>query len=41
MLQAGERVRFGDDAVENIINNLECPVIAVKPDGFVSPLDIR
>lgn len=29
------------NTAENIINNLECPVIAVKPDGFVSPLDIR
>ena len=38
--QAGERVRFGDGAVENIINKLGCPVIALKPDGYVIPLDI-
>jgi universal stress protein E len=29
---------FIGNTAENIINNLECPVLAVKPDGFVSPL---
>lgn len=32
---------FIGNTAENIINNLECPVLAVKPDGFVSPLDMR
>lgn len=32
---------FIGNTAENIINNLECPVLAVKPDGFVSPLDTR
>jgi nucleotide-binding universal stress UspA family protein len=26
------------NTAENIINSIECPVLAVKPDGFVSPL---
>lgn len=30
---------FIGNTAENIINSLECPVLAVKPDGFVSPLD--
>ncbi|MEM9427150.1 MAG: universal stress protein [Pseudomonadota bacterium] len=30
-------VLIGNTA-ENIINSLECPVLAVKPEGFVSPL---
>ncbi len=29
---------FIGNTAENIINSLACPVIAVKPDGFVSPL---
>ena len=29
---------FIGNTAENIINNLEGPVLAVKPDGFVSPL---
>ncbi len=29
---------FIGNTAENIINNLACPVLAVKPDGFVSPL---
>ncbi|MEL7212294.1 MAG: universal stress protein [Pseudomonadota bacterium] len=29
---------FIGNTAENIINNLECSVLAVKPDGFVSPL---
>jgi nucleotide-binding universal stress UspA family protein len=29
---------FIGNTAENIINSLECPVVAVKPDGFVSPL---
>jgi nucleotide-binding universal stress UspA family protein len=29
---------FIGNTAENIINSLGCPVIAVKPDGFVSPL---
>ncbi|MCA0928430.1 universal stress protein [Ruegeria profundi] len=29
---------FIGNTAENIINSLECPVLAVKPDGFVSPL---
>ncbi len=32
---------FIGNTAENIINTLECPVLAVKPDGFVSPLDTR
>lgn len=32
---------FIGNTAENIINSLECPVLAVKPDGFVSPLDKR
>lgn len=32
---------FIGNTAENIINNLECPVLAVKPDGFISPLDKR
>lgn len=32
---------FIGNTAENIINNLECPILAVKPDGFVSPLDTR
>jgi nucleotide-binding universal stress UspA family protein len=32
---------FIGNTAENIINSLECPVIAVKPDGFISPLDDR
>lgn len=32
---------FIGNTAENIINSLECPVLAVKPDGFVSPLDTR
>ncbi|MEJ8562580.1 universal stress protein [Yoonia sp. GPGPB17] len=30
---------FIGNTAENIINTLECPVLAVKPEGFVSPLD--
>ncbi|MEL6643787.1 MAG: universal stress protein [Pseudomonadota bacterium] len=29
---------FIGNTAENIINRLECPVLAVKPEGFVSPL---
>lgn len=29
---------FIGNTAENIINSLACPIIAVKPDGFVSPL---
>ncbi|MEJ6393232.1 universal stress protein [Gymnodinialimonas sp. 2305UL16-5] len=29
---------FIGNTAENIINSLECPVLAVKPSGFVSPL---
>ncbi|WP_233421938.1 universal stress protein [Ruegeria profundi] len=29
---------FIGNTAEDIINSLECPVLAVKPDGFVSPL---
>ncbi len=29
---------FIGNTAENIINSLECPILAVKPDGFVSPL---
>ncbi|MGG7645923.1 universal stress protein [Rhodovulum sp. YNF3179] len=29
---------FIGNTAENIINSLECPVLAVKPEGFVSPL---
>ena len=29
---------FIGNTAENIINTLECPVLAVKPEGFVSPL---
>jgi nucleotide-binding universal stress UspA family protein len=32
---------FIGNTAENIINTLECPVLAVKPDGFISPLDAR
>lgn len=32
---------FIGNTAENIINNLECPVLAVKPKGFISPLDRR
>jgi len=32
-----EGVIIGNTA-ENIINSIECPVVAVKPDGFVSPI---
>ncbi|KPP87587.1 universal stress protein [Erythrobacter sp. HL-111] len=32
-----EGVIIGNTA-ENIINSIECPVLAVKPDGFVSPI---
>lgn len=32
---------FIGNTAENIINTLECPVLAVKPDGFISPLDQR
>ena len=32
---------FIGNTAENIINSLDCPVLAVKPDGFVSPLDTR
>lgn len=32
-----EGVIIGNTA-ENIINSVECPVLAVKPDGFVSPI---
>jgi nucleotide-binding universal stress UspA family protein len=32
---------FIGNTAENIINTLECPVVAVKPDGFISPLDQR
>lgn len=32
---------FIGNTAENIINSLECSVIAVKPDGFISPLDPR
>ena len=30
---------FIGNTAENIINSLSCPVLAVKPGGFVSPLD--
>lgn len=26
------------NSAENIVNSIECPVVAVKPDGFVSPV---
>ena len=29
---------FIGNTAENIINSLDCPVLAVKPDGFTSPL---
>lgn len=29
---------FIGNTAENIINSLECPILAVKPEGFVSPL---
>jgi universal stress protein E len=29
---------FIGNTAENIINSLACPVLAVKPDGFISPL---
>lgn len=29
---------FIGNTAENIINSLDCPVLAVKPEGFVSPL---
>lgn len=29
---------FIGNTAENIINRLECPILAVKPEGFVSPL---
>jgi universal stress protein E len=29
---------FIGNTAENIINSLECPVLAVKPEGFESPL---
>ncbi|MDJ0514459.1 MAG: universal stress protein [Methyloceanibacter sp.] len=32
---------FIGNTAENIINSLACPVLAVKPDGFVSPLAER
>ncbi len=32
---------FIDNTAENIINTLECPVLAVNPYGFMSPLDQR
>lgn len=32
---------FIGNTAENIINSLECPVLAVKPEGFISPLDTR
>jgi len=32
---------FIGNTAENIINSLECPVLAVKPKGFISPLDRR
>jgi nucleotide-binding universal stress UspA family protein len=32
---------FIGNTAENIINSLECPVLAVKPHGFVSPLDVQ
>jgi nucleotide-binding universal stress UspA family protein len=28
------------NTAENIINSLECPVVAVKPEGFISPISI-
>lgn len=31
---------FIGNTAENIINSLECSVLAVKPDGFVSPLTV-
>ncbi|WP_254699947.1 MULTISPECIES: hypothetical protein [unclassified Roseovarius] len=30
---------FIGNTAENSINTLECPDLAVKPDGFISPLD--
>jgi len=36
--RTGLRGVFIGNTAENIINSLECPVLAVKPDGFVSPL---
>lgn len=32
---------FIGNTAENIINTLKCPVLAVKPNGFISPLDRR
>ncbi|NBB93651.1 MAG: universal stress protein [Gammaproteobacteria bacterium] len=32
---------FIGNTAENIINSLQCPILAVKPDGFVSPLASR
>ncbi|WP_292290042.1 universal stress protein [Marivita sp.] len=32
---------FIGNTAENIINGLDCPVLAVKPDGFASPLAAR
>lgn len=39
--RTGLRGVFIGNTAENIINTLECPVLAVKPDGFISPLDAR
>jgi nucleotide-binding universal stress UspA family protein len=39
--RTGLRGVFIGNTAENIINSLGCPVLAVKPPGFVSPLDRR
>lgn len=36
--RTGLRGVFIGNTAENIINSLGCPLVAVKPDGFVSPL---
>ncbi len=36
--QLGQHGMFIGDTAERILNRLECSVLAVKPDGFVSPV---
>lgn len=36
--RTGLRGVFIGNTAENVLNSLACPVVAVKPDGFVSPL---
>lgn len=37
--RTGLRGVFIGNTAENSIKTLQCPVLAVKPDGFISPLD--